>query len=51
MPVLAEVRDQVRREWFDARHIEATNRFYQALLSHYTVKIEPPEEKKVAQVR
>ena len=51
MPALAEVRDQVRREWFDARRIEATNRFYEALLRRYTVKIEPPEEKKVAQVR
>ena len=51
MPALAEVRDQVRGKWFDARRIEATNRFYEALLSHYTVKIEPPEEKKVVQVR
>jgi hypothetical protein len=50
MPALAEVRDQVRREWFNAGRIEATNRFYEALLSRYTVKIEPPEEKKVVQV-
>jgi hypothetical protein len=50
MPALAEVRDQVRREWFNAKRIEATDRFYEALLRHYTVKIETPEEKKVAQV-
>ena len=51
MPALAEVRDQVRREWFDARRIEATNRLYEALLRRYTVKIEPPKEKKLAEVR
>jgi hypothetical protein len=50
-PALAEVRDQVRREWFDASRIDATNRFYEALLSHYAVRIEPPEAKKVTQVR
>jgi parvulin-like peptidyl-prolyl isomerase len=49
LPALAEVHDQVRREWFDARRREATENFYQALLKRYTVKIEPPEEKKVAQ--
>jgi PPIC-type PPIASE domain len=51
LPALAEIRDQVRREWFDTKRNEATEKFYQALLKRYTVKIEPPEEKKVAQVR
>ena len=50
MPALADIHDQVRREWFDAKRVEATNQFYEALLRHYTVRIEPPEEKKVAQV-
>jgi hypothetical protein len=50
LPALDEVRDQVRREWLDANRKEATDRFYQAILSRYKVKIEPPEEKKVAQV-
>jgi len=50
LPALAEVRDQVRSEWFNTRRNEATEKFYQALLKRYTVKIEPPEEKKVAQV-
>jgi hypothetical protein len=50
LPALAEVRDQVRREWFNTRRNEGTEKFYQALLKRYTVKIEPPEEKKVAQV-
>jgi len=49
LPALAEIRDQVRREWFNARRNEATEKFYQALLKRYTVKIEPLEEKKVAQ--
>lgn len=48
LPALAEIRDQVRREWFDAKRNEATEKFYQSLLKRYTVKIEPPEEKKVA---
>ena len=50
LPALADVRDQVRREWLDAKRVEATDRFYETLLRRYTVKIEPPEEKKVAQV-
>ena len=51
LPALAEVRDQVRREYFDAKRREATDKFYNALLGRYTVKIEPPEEKKLAQVQ
>jgi PPIC-type PPIASE domain len=50
LPALDEVRDQVRREWLDAKRKEATEKFYQAILSRYKVKIELPEEKKVAQV-
>ena len=51
LPALAGIRDQVRREWFNAKRNQATERFYQALLKRYTVKIEPPEEPKVAQAR
>lgn len=51
LPALAEVKDQVRREYLDAKRKEATEKFYGTLLSRYTVKIEPPEEKKSAQVR
>ena len=50
LPALDEIRDQVRREWLDAKRGEATEKFYQAILSRYKVKIELPEEKKVAQV-
>jgi len=50
LPELAEVRDQVRRDWLNARRKEATDRFYEALLKRYTVRVEPPEEKKSAQV-
>jgi hypothetical protein len=48
LPVLSEVRDRVRREWFDARRLEATEKFYQTLLRRYNVKVESPE-RKVAQ--
>jgi len=50
LPALDEVRDRVRREWLDAKRKDATEKFYQAILSRYKVKIELPEEKKVAQV-
>jgi hypothetical protein len=50
LPALDEVRDQVRREWLDARRREVTDKFYQAILSRYKVKIELPEEKKFVQV-
>ena len=52
LPALAEVRDAVRREWDNARRLEANQKFYQDLLKHYTVTIEPPaateKEKKLA---
>jgi hypothetical protein len=51
LPALADIRDQVRREWFNTKRNEATEKFYETLLKRYAVKIEPPEEKKVAQVR
>ena len=51
LPALSEVREQVRREWLNAKQQEATDRFYEVLLKQYTVKIEPAEEKKLAQVR
>jgi hypothetical protein len=49
LPALAEVRDQARREWLNAKSTETTEKFYQALLRCYTVKVEMPE-KKMAQV-
>ena len=59
LPDLAEVREQVRRDYFDARRREATEKFYSALLHRYNVRIEPPpgnkedkkEEKKLGQLR
>lgn len=41
LPVLAEVRDAVRREWDDARRLETNEKFYQDMLKHYSVTIEP----------
>jgi hypothetical protein len=37
---LYDVRDAVRREWADAQQREASERYYQALLSKYKVTIE-----------
>jgi hypothetical protein len=56
LPVLAEVRDAVRLECDEARRREANEKFYQELLKHYTVTIEPPppaadKEKTLAQGR
>ncbi len=50
VPSLAEARDQVRREWLDAKRRETTDKFYQALLSRFTIRIEPLQEQKLAQV-
>ena len=50
LPTLSELREQVRREFLDAKRKEATDKFYEALLSRYSVRIEPSEEKKLAQV-
>ena len=51
LPALAEVREQVRREYLDAKRREATDKFYKVLLNRYSVRIEPPEGKKLAQVQ
>jgi len=50
VPALADVRDAVRREWDEARRLEAKDKFYVELLKHYTVTVEnpEPEAKKVA---
>ena len=49
VPALAEVHDAVRREWEEARRLEAKDRFYRELLKHYTVTVENPEpEAKIA---
>jgi len=46
VPALADVRDAVRREWEEARRVEAKDKFYDELLKHYTVTIEKPEPPK-----
>jgi parvulin-like peptidyl-prolyl cis-trans isomerase-like protein len=51
VPVLADVRDAVRREWENARRLEANEEFYAKLLERYTVTIEglePVEPTRVA---
>ena len=46
LPDLVEVREQVRRDYLDARRREATDKFYSALLHRYNVRIEQPIENK-----
>jgi hypothetical protein len=41
-PELAQVRDDVRREWANARRLELNEKFYQELFKRYSVTIESP---------
>jgi PPIC-type PPIASE domain len=43
LPALAEVRDAVRREWANARRLEANEKLYEAMLKRYVVTIERPQ--------
>jgi hypothetical protein len=51
LPSLAEVRDQVRREWLNQKRKEASDQLYGSLLKRYTVKIEPFDQQKMAWVQ
>jgi hypothetical protein len=55
VPALEEIRDPVRREWANARRLEANQQFYQGLLKRYTVTVERPQpagvERRVTEVR
>jgi parvulin-like peptidyl-prolyl cis-trans isomerase-like protein len=42
VPELAEVRDDVRREWANAQRLELNEKFYQELYKRYSVTIENP---------
>jgi hypothetical protein len=42
LPALAEVRDAVRREWANARRVDANAKAYEAMLQGYVVVIERP---------
>jgi PPIC-type PPIASE domain len=42
-PALEDVRAAVRREWTNARRMEANEKFYRTLLQRYIVTIERPE--------
>jgi hypothetical protein len=43
IPQLDEVRDAVGREWANDYRLEANEQFYQDLLKHYTVTVDPPQ--------
>ncbi len=43
LPELDEVRGQVRREWDNARRVDATETFFSNLLARYEIVIEWPE--------
>jgi hypothetical protein len=49
VPTLEEVREAVRREWANARRLEANEKFYQNFLKRYTVTIERPQPTKVGE--
>jgi hypothetical protein len=42
VPALAEVREEVKRDWQLAHRVEASEKFYQNLLQRYTVTVEQP---------
>jgi hypothetical protein len=42
LPALDEVREQVRREWDNARRVEVTDAFYRDMLDRYEIVIEWP---------
>jgi hypothetical protein len=44
VPPLAEVREAVRREWMNARRLEAESALYRTLRERYQVVVEPPVE-------
>jgi len=43
LPALNDVREAVRREWTNARRVNANGALYQSLLQHYVVTIERPQ--------
>jgi PPIC-type PPIASE domain len=49
LPSLKDVHAAVRREWTNARRMEANEKFYQTLLQRYIVTIERPEVAKSAE--
>ncbi|HEY2918118.1 MAG TPA: peptidylprolyl isomerase [Candidatus Binatia bacterium] len=51
LPALEDVRAAVRREWTNARRMEANEKFYQILLQRYVVTIERPEVAKDTDVK
>jgi parvulin-like peptidyl-prolyl isomerase len=42
LPPLDAVREAVRREWTNARRLEAERKLYDSLREHYEIVIEPP---------
>ena len=51
LPALEQVRAEVRREWSNARRMEANEKFYQILRQRYVVTIERPEVAKAGDVK
>jgi PPIC-type PPIASE domain len=49
-PTLADVREDVRRDWDDARRLKANEKSYQELLKRYTVTIENLETAEATKV-
>ena len=51
LPALQEIRDEVQKEWANAKRVESIEKLYQTLLARYTVNIESPKEKQIAELR
>ena len=51
LPMLAEIRSEVRLEWANAKRLESEDKLYQALVQRYTVRIEPREQQQLTEVR
>jgi parvulin-like peptidyl-prolyl isomerase len=51
LPVLAEIRSDVQREWANAKRLESEDKLYEGLLQRYTLRIEPREQRQLAEVR
>jgi parvulin-like peptidyl-prolyl cis-trans isomerase-like protein len=51
LPALEDVRPAVRREWANARRVDANEKFYQTILHRYVVTIERPEVVKATDVK
>ncbi len=51
LPLLAQIHTDVQREWANAKRLESEEKLYEGLLRRYTLRIEPREQRQLAEVR